>query len=117
MIERGREDILCFRNTTNKILREFFSERANILEEEKQRIILTAAALIKNDIIVSELTTIIYPTIKEMSDTSSSLVPVSVKQFQFLKSDYKVEVNQENFILVEFEIHTILEDEDMKNYC
>ena len=79
--QERRADVLCFKDTTNNILRE---HSTNIEQgDEKTQIIKTALKLICNDIALIELDPKLYPTTNDMTDIQSqlSLVPDSLQMF------------------------------------
>ena len=98
--QKRREDVLCFRDKTDNILRE---HHANIqFGDEKTQIIKTALKFIYNDIATIDLDPMSYPTTHGMSDIPSqlALIPESLKMFlrPIAKTDEKVAIWGQNFI-------------------
>ena len=65
--EERRKDVVCFRNCTASILREYHEMQTNNEEETKSAIIKTAASLINNDIKCLNFSKTDFPSLKEMT--------------------------------------------------
>ena len=97
--EEKRKDILCFRNTTNTILREFKDEVNLGTDERKLRLITVTAKLLTADIKAKEIAKDRYPTISDLRQPSSA-VPDTLKHFlrNFTKSEEQTEIWAQNFV-------------------
>ena len=97
--EERRQDILCFKHSTNKILRKYEKEKPQNDDDKKKNIILTCAKLLVDDIKASDINNETYPTLSEPTKPCTS-VPESMLFFlrHFTKSDEKAEVWGQNFV-------------------
>ena len=68
--QERRTDVLCFKDMSTSIFREYHD---NIENNDKTKIINTAAKLIKNDISLLEIDRSVYPSITEMIDPDRHL--------------------------------------------
>ena len=76
--EEGRKDIMCFKDMTNKILRDYHSKDINT-EDEELEIIKTAVKLLKNKIKTIKIDPTVYPSKHEL--TADYEVPESLQYF------------------------------------
>lgn len=65
--EERRKDVICFKNRTGDIVREYHETHTDDEAQEKIAIIKTAASLIKNDIKCLHFSRDKFPSIKEMT--------------------------------------------------
>ena len=80
----GKADVVTFRSTASTILREFYdTPKHSDWEEEKLRIVHTAADLIKNDIKCKLVSKDTYPIPDDVSslDKSSAFLPETLRLF------------------------------------
>ena len=65
--QKGRNDVVCFRDCTADILRKYHKDMEKSQDDEKAAIIKTAALLIMNDIKCINFDKHFFPSLKEMS--------------------------------------------------
>ena len=91
--EAKRKDILCFKSTTNTILRNFKDNELQPDEDRVKQIVSTCAKLIISDILTKEMNKKTYPLVEDFKKPSAS-VPQSLIYFlkHFSKSDEKCNI-------------------------
>ena len=98
--QERRTDVLCFKDTTSSIIREYHDH--NDGSDEKTRIINTAVKLIQNDIARVDLDSFCYPSISSMTDIHEQLgiLPESLKLFlkPLVKTDKRIAAWGQSFI-------------------
>ena len=79
--QERRKDVLCFKDSTANIIREYHEN--NNEEDEKTKIIKTAVKFIQNDISLAVMNKSYYPSLLQMTDLEHqlSMVPESLKIF------------------------------------
>ena len=88
--QERRTDMLCFKDLTSSIIREHHNKE----DDDKTKIIKSAATLIQNEIALVNMNSSLYPSIKAMTDLDGQLklIPESLKLFlkPLLKQDRRV---------------------------
>ena len=80
----GRPNIVCFRTTTSSIISEkWYNDRKTKVEDEAERIVVTAAKIILSEIRAIEYNMAKYPSIEDISnlDENKSIIPHSLQRF------------------------------------
>ena len=78
----GKPNVLTFVNKAKAILHDFYNHRDLDTEKEKQRIIETAAKLIRNDIDEVRTPQTVYPSFDQLgSEESINFLPASLRLF------------------------------------
>ena len=94
----GKSNVVTFRQTAASVIDEFYSNpRPKDTEEERYRIIETAAKLIKSEIKNIDVSSDVYPTSAVMSDVEEALkfIPDILKSFHellFVRKDIKLKL-------------------------
>ena len=75
--------MLCFKDSTANIIREYHENKSD--DDEKTKIIKTAVKFIKNDISLAVMNKFHYPSLLQMTDLEHqiSILPESLKMFLF----------------------------------
>ena len=72
LIFTGKQNVLWFKDMTDCILnKEWYDDKKSNVEEEAERIITTAAKLIRQEIGKMELSTELYPSSKDIEKTTT----------------------------------------------
>ena len=81
--KQGRKDVITFKETASDMLHNFYLSAVNNEQEEKRKIIKSAAEIIRNDICALELDKDIYPAAADISQLQKNLeiVPESLQFF------------------------------------
>ena len=99
--EGRRQDILCFKETTNEILRKFQKLQSSDDDDsaKKRKLLDVAVSLIIDDIRTQNIDDRVYPHPKDLTKPSTS-VPDSLLYFlrRFTKSDKKAQIWGQNFV-------------------
>ena len=81
----GKADVVTFRSTASTILREFYdTPKHSDWEEEKHRIVQTAADLIKNDVKCRPVSKNTYPIpddVSSLKKKNSAFLPETLRLF------------------------------------
>lgn len=96
---QGRSSVVCFTGVAHKILSDkWYSDRNADPQSERLRIILTAARLLRQDILSKAYETSCYPPAPDMSGGGQDLLPDSLQLFleELLKTkSKKVDANKQ----------------------
>ena len=97
--EEKRKDILCFRDTTNSILREFKDEIDQNSLERTEKLIKVCAKLLISEVKAADVKNDLYPGIDDLRKPSPA-IPESLKMFlaHFTKSEELADIWAQNFI-------------------